>query len=95
MSTEIYYFSGTGNSLHVAKELQRRIPETSLVPVVSLLDEGSIETHAETVGFVFPQYAGTMPKVVAKTLKKLDPRSARYLVVFEITYLRKWALSSS
>ena len=54
MSTEIYYFSGTGNSLHVAKELQRRIPETSLVPVVRLLDEESIETHAETVGFVFP-----------------------------------------
>jgi len=79
VSTEIYYFSGTGNSLHVAKELQRRIPETSLVPVVSLLDEESIETHAETVGFVFPQYAGTMPKVVAKILKKFDPTSARYL----------------
>jgi ferredoxin/flavodoxin len=79
MSTEIYYFSGTGNSLHVAKELQRRIPETSLIPIVSLLDQDSVETHAETVGFVFPQYAGTMPKVVAKILKKLDPRSARYL----------------
>lgn len=79
MSTEIYYFSGTGNSLHVAKELQRRIPETSLVPIVSLLDEESIETHAETVGFVFPQYAGTMPKFMAKILKRLDPRSARYL----------------
>ncbi|KNY26011.1 hypothetical protein Bccel_1273 [Pseudobacteroides cellulosolvens ATCC 35603 = DSM 2933] len=23
---ELYYFSGTGNSLHVAKELQNRIP---------------------------------------------------------------------
>jgi len=79
MRTEIYYFSGTGNSLHVAQELQRRIPETRLVPVVSLLDEKSIETRAETVGLVFPQYAGTMPKVMAEILKKLDPRSARYL----------------
>jgi len=26
MSTEIYYFSGTGNSLHVARELKRRFP---------------------------------------------------------------------
>ncbi len=26
MSTEIYYFSGSGNSLHVAKELQKRTP---------------------------------------------------------------------
>jgi flavodoxin len=79
MSTEIYYFSGTGNSLHVAKELQRRIPETSLVPIVSLLDKESIETRAETVGFVFPQYAATVPKVVAKVLKKFDPTSAGYL----------------
>jgi len=37
MNTEIYYFSGTGNSLHVAKELQKRIPETNLIPIVSLL----------------------------------------------------------
>jgi ferredoxin/flavodoxin len=79
VSTEIYYFSGTGNSLHVAGELQKRIPEASLVPIVSLLGKELIETHAETVGFVFPQYAGTMPKVVAKFIQKLDPRSARYL----------------
>ena len=25
MSTEIYFFSGTGNSLHVAEELQKKI----------------------------------------------------------------------
>jgi ferredoxin len=79
MSTEIYYFSGTGNSLHVAKELQKRIPQTDLVPIVSLLDAESVATHAETVGFVFPQYATTVPKVVAKLLKKLELTSARYL----------------
>ena len=79
MSTEIYYFSGTGNSLHVARELQRRIPETSLVPIVSLLGRESVQTHAETVGFVFPQYATTVPKVVAEVLKKLDLASAGYL----------------
>jgi ferredoxin len=79
MSTEIYCFSGTGNSLHVARELQRCIPETSLVPIVSLLGRESVQTHAETVGFVFPQYATTVPKVVAKALKKLDLKSAGYL----------------
>lgn len=26
---QIYYFSGTGNSLHVAKELKRRFPEAT------------------------------------------------------------------
>jgi ferredoxin/flavodoxin len=79
MSVEIYYFSGTGNSLHVAKELQKRIPETELIPIVSLVREESIRTGGETVGFVFPQYAGTMPKVVAKAIEKLDLGSAKYL----------------
>lgn len=79
MSTDIYYFSGTGNSLHVARELQKRMPETRLIPIVSLLDKESVETHAETVGFVFPQYAGTMPKIVAKTIRELDLKSASYL----------------
>lgn len=79
MSTEMYYFSGTGNSLHVAKELQKRIPGTSLAPIVSLVNQDLVETHAETVGFVFPQYGGTIPKVVAKFVQKLDPRSAKYI----------------
>jgi NAD-dependent dihydropyrimidine dehydrogenase PreA subunit len=79
MSTEIYYFSGTGNSLHVAKELQKRIPGTSLTPIVSLVSQDLVEAHAETVGLVFPQYGGTMPKVVAKFVQKLDLRSAQYI----------------
>ena len=34
MSTEIYYFSGTGNSLFIAKELQKRLPDSMLIPIV-------------------------------------------------------------
>jgi ferredoxin len=79
MSTDIYYFSGTGNSLHVAKELQKRIAGTELLPLVSLLDKERVETQAETVGLVFPQYASTLPKIVAGFVRKLDLRSARYL----------------
>jgi len=40
---EIYYFSGTGNSLYVGKELQKRIPEAHLIPIVSLLNKDIIE----------------------------------------------------
>ena len=61
MSREIYYFSGTGNSLHVAKELQKRMPETKLIPIISLLNEDVIETKGETIGFVFPIYLSSLP----------------------------------
>jgi ferredoxin len=79
MRTEIYYFSGTGNSLHVAKELQARIPETRLIPIVSLLHGDTVKTGAETVGLVFPQYASSTPKVVNRFIGRLDLATAKYI----------------
>ncbi len=79
MTTEIYYFSGSGNSLHIARELQRRIPETRLIPIVSLLDKNVIKTNAETVGFVFPIHGMTVPIPVKNLIKKLDLKSTKYL----------------
>jgi flavodoxin len=79
MSTEIYYFSGSGNSLHVAQELQRRIPGASLIPLVSLLKDDVIKTNAETVGFVFPTHGMVSPIPVRNFLKKADLSSAEYL----------------
>lgn len=78
MSIEIYYYSGTGNSLHVAKELQKRIPEADLIPIISLLGNADIETKAETVGFVFPIYLMSIPAPVRKFLKRLDLKSVKY-----------------
>lgn len=79
MSTDIYYFSGTGNSLHVARELQKRMPEVNLIPTISLLDKNVIETKAETVGFIFPIYMTAVPVPVRKFLKKLDFKSTEYI----------------
>lgn len=78
-NTEIYYFSGTGNSLHVARELQRRIPETNLIPIISLLDKDVIETNGETVGIVFPIHFTGIPIPVKYFIKKIDLRSAKYV----------------
>lgn len=80
---EIYYFSGTGNSLHVARELQKRIPETKLISIVSLLNEDVIETKGETIGFVFPIYVSSTPDPVRRFLKKIDLKSTQY--IFAVT----------
>ncbi|UCC16668.1 MAG: EFR1 family ferrodoxin [Dehalococcoidales bacterium] len=79
MRTEIYYFSGTGNSLHVAKELQKRLPDTDLIPILSLINKDTIITTGTTVGFVCPHYASTLPKIVRTFIKKLNMDSAEYL----------------
>ena len=79
MSTEIYYFSGTGNSLHVAQELQKRLPGARLIPIMSFVGRESVTASGDTVGFVFPHYASSLPKVVRGFIEKLDLTSASYL----------------
>src|SRR5665647_1679783 len=79
MSTEIYYFSGTGNSLFVAKELQKRIPDATVIPIVSLLDQEVIQTHGDIIGFVFPAHALTIPVAVRKFIQKLDLKQSEYI----------------
>ena len=79
MSTEIYTFSGTGNSLYVAKGLQERLQEAKLIPIASLLEHDVIQTHGDIVGFVFPVHAMTLPVAVRSFLERLDPQSAKYI----------------
>jgi len=79
VSTEIYYFSGTGNSLHVAKELQKRLPDTDLIPMLGLVDNEIIIAKGTSIGFVFPHYASTLPKIVRTFVNKLNVESAEYL----------------
>lgn len=76
---EIYYFSGTGNSLYVAKELQKRIPGAKLKPIVSLLNKDFIKITADTVGFVFPLHGMTVPIPVKKFIKKVDLKLTKYI----------------
>lgn len=79
MSTEIYYFSGTGNSLYVARKLQKGIRGTKLIPIVSLLNEENIETCSDTVGFVFPIHLAMAPRPVIEFLWKINLSSADYV----------------
>ena len=83
MHTEIYYFSGTGNSLYMAKELQNRLPHSTLIPMASLMRQDVIATDGDTVGLVFPVHAMMLPLAVRRFLEKLDPRGASY--VFAVT----------
>ncbi len=76
---DIYYFSGAGNSLHGARELQKRLPEAKLIPIVSLLNRDTIETKAETVGFVFPLHVLTIPVPVQEFFRRLALGPAGYI----------------
>jgi len=79
MSIVIYYLSGTGNSLHVARELHKRIFKSELIPIVGLLGNDTIKTDTDTVGFVFPNFCLTIPIPLHEFLQKVDLSSVQYI----------------
>lgn len=81
MQEVIHYFSGTGNSLFVAKAIQHRLSEAELIPILGLNPAEPIRIHTASVGLVFPQYGGTMPKVVSSFLKRCDFSEVQYIFV--------------
>ena len=71
MITTIYYFSGTGNSLAVARDLAQALGETELIPITRVMHQPEIVDNAETVGIVFPVYFMDMPGIVRDFVRKL------------------------
>lgn len=73
MDIEMYYFSGTGNTLAVASEIARKIV-AKLIPVQKVMNEGRITVTAQNIGVVFPSYlAGIsgVPLIVERFLRKI------------------------
>ncbi|WP_424354326.1 EFR1 family ferrodoxin [Methanobacterium sp. MBAC-LM] len=81
MNLEIYYFSGTGNSLAVARDIAEKMGG-DLISIPSVMDKKSITTDADVIGIVFPvYYLGTVniPIVVQQFVRKLDDISTKYI----------------
>lgn len=79
MDTVIFYFSGTGNSLFIARELARRLPGAETVPMVRAYRNGMRDVPAQAVGFVFPVHAFSLPGFVETFIKSLRLRPNAYL----------------
>lgn len=79
MGAEIYYFSGTGNSLTAARELQTQLPGAELIPLVHLVKSGQPLSGGETVGIVFPVHHCTVPGVVLDFLKLINLSRTKYI----------------
>ena len=76
---DIYYFSGTGNSLQIAHELREKLSEIHLIPIISELNKEEISINSTEMGIIFPIHAFTIPMVVEEFLLKADFKNADFL----------------
>ena len=78
MNIGIYYFSGTGNSLYVAKDIAAKTGGT-LFPIASIMDCDVIKIDAEVIGMVFPVYYNELPLIIKRFTEKLDNIEHKYI----------------
>ena len=91
MSTIIYYFSGTGNSLVVARDIAAKM-NGEMIPIPSVIDNESITTDADVIGIVFPVYNAVcqgMPTMVKRFVNKLGNLDSKY--IFTICTCLGWS----
>ena len=72
MQTQIFYFTGTGTSLYISREIKERLGQAELIPLVSLLKNAQpCHIQAPRIGLVFPVYFLGIPPVVRQALEKM------------------------
>lgn len=82
----IFYFSGTGNSRWVARELGKQLGESG-ENIATRLMQGEVSYHAkpgETIGIVFPVYAWAAPELVSDFAKGIIPDRDNYIFVVAV-----------
>lgn len=83
MKTILYYFSGTGNTLMLARLLAKELDDAEIINIVSC-KEPIVTPHADAVGILFPVYAFGLPRIMRDFVNnKLQTTENTY--VFSLT----------
>lgn len=76
MKTGIYYFSGTGNSLWLARRISEKLEGSELISIPNVINQ-TTSINEEILGIVCPIYMYNMPHIVAEFIRKIE--SAEYI----------------
>lgn len=73
---KIFYFTGTGNTLHMAKLFAEKFKNVELFPITKAVFEKQI-IQEDVIGIFLPVYMFRAPRIVCKFLKQIS--SADYI----------------
>ncbi len=71
MKPEVYYFTGTGNSLIVAKDIAKEL-DAEIFSISSALKKGTVKTEADTLVIVFPVYIWGFPLIIERFVRSIE-----------------------
>src|SRR4030043_750932 len=77
MKTDLFFYTGTGNSLWTARTLAKELGGAEILPISAVSGE-AVESRAEALGVIFPVHIWGVPGKVIAFTKALTNPSVRY-----------------
>ena len=78
---KVFYFTATGNSLYVAKQLSEEIYSIPQLLKKYDLGEEKLEFHDDVIGLVYPVYAWGAPRIVEEFINKSKLNAKYFFIV--------------
>jgi ferredoxin len=78
MGINIYYFTGTGNSLYIARKFGEKLDNSKVISISKIIKQNNIEVN-EVIGIVCPIYMHNIPLIVIDFIKKI--KQANYFFI--------------
>jgi ferredoxin len=75
----IFYFSGTGNSLQVSKDIASQLGDIEMISIPKIINNSEIEVQSKCIGIIFPVYMWRVPLIVEDFIKKLNVKKSTYV----------------
>jgi len=79
MTNYLFYFTGTGNTLDAAIQIEKRLDNVVLVDVVDYKDKSLVIDDSISIGFIFPVYVFRYPLIFDKFIMNLTVKKTEYI----------------
>ncbi|MCL2359456.1 MAG: EFR1 family ferrodoxin [Nitrososphaerota archaeon] len=78
MQYTLYYFTSTGNSLQIARQLALNLKNTTITSMVTQPPNQPIGGQNHAIGFIFPVYFIGLPRIVKRFIQNLQIQPETY-----------------
>ncbi|MFC1617030.1 EFR1 family ferrodoxin [Candidatus Margulisiibacteriota bacterium] len=77
MKTKIFYFTGTGNTLKLAKDLANELENVELIKISYKMDFE--QSDCDIAGIAYPVYCFGLPNIVVNFIKQVNFKQGAYI----------------
>ena len=77
MKTDLYFFTGTGNSLWTARTLASELGNTEIIPMIRVAGK-AVQSRADAIGIIFPVHIWGLPQRVIDFINALAVDPSKY-----------------